>query len=155
MGLRTNKVQMPETETQEPETETKKEETMTETKEVAVKPPADVVVAGERIAPSLMSLENKLNPEEFGNLFPRIVGSNGMVLVELPLGTSLMCSACLSLIAGWLHLLLTRAIRELRNSAVPLMMARISSTVKETPSRLRRMLSPFRRLLTPKVNLSS
>jgi len=105
MGLRTNKVQMPETETQEPETETKKEETMTETKEVAVKPPADVVVAGERIAPSLMSLENKLNPEEFGNLFPRIVGSNGMACVSGAGGATFgnfVDVQCLSLSDRWM-----------------------------------------------------
>jgi hypothetical protein len=89
MGLRTNKTVVPQEETtvnQEPET--KKEETMpetpaVETKEVAVKPPAEVpTVAGERVAPSLTSLENKLNPEEFGNLFPRIVGSNGAACVS-------------------------------------------------------------------------
>jgi len=85
--LRTNKVQMPETETQEPKTKTEKEEIMTETpvettKEVAVKSPAEMAIAGERIAPSLTSLENKLNPEEFGNLFPRVVGSNGAACVS-------------------------------------------------------------------------
>jgi len=86
MGLRTNKTTMPETETEETtvnqETQ-KEEETMTETTtEVAVSAPKEVAVVGERIAPSLMSLENKLNPEEFGNLFPRIVGSNGAACVS-------------------------------------------------------------------------
>jgi len=88
MGLRTNKVIVPQEEmTVNQETKTEKEEIMTETpvettKEVAVKSPAEMAIAGERIAPSLTSLENKLNPEEFGNLFPRIVGSNGAACVS-------------------------------------------------------------------------
>ena len=49
-------------------------------KEVAVvnKPAAgDVVVSDGTVMPSIMSLKNAMDPETFGNTFPRLVGANG------------------------------------------------------------------------------
>lgn len=101
MGLRgktTGRVQKPST-TTKPETTTKSgditpdevetpKETMkekeVETKEVAVRNTNNAVVESNGLPdmPSLASLENALDPVDFGNLFPRVVGSNGAVVLN-------------------------------------------------------------------------
>lgn len=92
MGLRTagTKVQVPVTENAEMETkiEMKEEIVVTETKEVVVKKPDAPAVQSGRVAPSLASLENKLDATDMGGIFPRLVGSNGAICISGPGGTS-------------------------------------------------------------------
>ena len=83
MAIRTNKTAVPET----PETvvETQEAETPVETKEVAVKeqaaPPA---VQAEKSAamPTIAELEDRWNPAEVGNMFNRIIGTNGALFCD-------------------------------------------------------------------------
>lgn len=63
---------------EETSTETVVETPVVETQEVATVTQATTpVVVQESRVPSIASLENFWNPEEYGNLFPRVKGSNG------------------------------------------------------------------------------
>lgn len=84
MSLRRNKTVVPETENQEPVTEINDTESKPEGKEVATKTsaPAPVIGGVKSDVPSIASLENAFDPEEYGNVFPRIVGTNGAIKVS-------------------------------------------------------------------------
>jgi len=94
MAIRTNKVEVPSDEIQndtttvnEPEVETSAHETQAETK-VQTQAPAPAVRAPSAVAvavvgneaPTFTALFDALDPEEYGNVFKRLVGGNGAIM---------------------------------------------------------------------------
>jgi hypothetical protein len=80
MGIRKNKTVVPADDVQEDVADTpqdipEQEESTEVATTTAAAPPA--VTTGA--APTIRSLENALDARQFGNLFPRVVGSNGLV----------------------------------------------------------------------------
>jgi len=104
MAIRTNKVTVPETETpvqtETPETEVETQAqaqpeiptpTPTPDPKPATKAPAGEAAIYAEKAPSFMELRNALDPNDYGNTFPRVVPGSGIIQTDsaLMLGTYL------------------------------------------------------------------